>query len=74
MILSHSNQMECPKLAFTVLKGMESPFFLGDDATGGAADLHRGALSRSVAKGRPPGPKPPPEASRPLWPVGPSCR
>ena len=38
MILSHSNQMECPKLAFTVLKGMVSPF-LGDDATGGAADL-----------------------------------
>ena len=26
MILSHSNQRECPKLAFTVLKGMESPF------------------------------------------------
>ena len=26
MILSHGNQMECSKQAFTVLKGMESPF------------------------------------------------
>ena len=37
MILSHSNQMECSKQAFNVLKGMESPFFWVT-MTGGAAD------------------------------------
>ena len=37
MILSHGNQMECSKQAFTVLKEMESPFFWVT-MTGGAAD------------------------------------
>ena len=43
MILSHSNQMECPELAFTVLKEIESPF--SGWRCHGRSGWSRGALS-----------------------------
>ena len=35
MILSHANKMKRSKQAFTVLKGLESPFLGDDDGRGG---------------------------------------